>query len=478
MAMATFALVIAGLFAAGASAAALALAYQHLRYYAEPDFQRHIIRIVLIVPIYAVTSFINLFLGDASVYLMTIRDCYEAFIIYEFLTLCLEYVGGPGAVVVKCEGQVIQPSLLHCTCCVSEMPVDGRFVRRCKQYTLQFVLVKPVLAALTLVLFETGHWEEGNWSPASGFVWLQIVYNVSYTTALWALALFYAGTREVLAPFRPLLKFVVVKFVVFMTFWQGFLFAVMVQAGTLSSQDQAADLQDFLVCLEMAAAAVGLWYAFPHHEYKTVAEAGEARSLGQNIGHAISFRDVVSDTVHQFAPQYHDYVLYSEGQKRFHRTKTFVPVGHTGDLLSGDQPRTGAAGSSKARGAAAALSPAQLYDIPEGGGHPHGGFSGFEAGAGHVHGMDGIGVEWAGQGKVSGIRVHETPDRTAAPRARGPDGEGPSHSPPPPPRPRAEGREQVEAERDLEDGGAHGAGASEGRKAPNGDIALSHEGRL
>lgn len=32
-----------------------------------------------------------------------------------------------------------------------------------------------------------------------------------------------------------------------------------------------------------------------------------------NVRHVISIRDVVSDTMHQFAPTYHDYVLYSNG---------------------------------------------------------------------------------------------------------------------------------------------------------------------
>ena len=40
--------------------------------------------------------------------------------------------------------------------------------------------------------------------------------------------------------------------------------------------------------------------------------AGSGKGLGLgNVRHAISVRDVVSDTVHQFAPTYHDYVLYS-----------------------------------------------------------------------------------------------------------------------------------------------------------------------
>lgn len=38
--------------------------------------------------------------------------------------------------------------------------------------------------------------------------------------ALYGLMLFYFGTMELLAPFRPLLKLILVKTVVFLTFWQ------------------------------------------------------------------------------------------------------------------------------------------------------------------------------------------------------------------------------------------------------------------
>jgi hypothetical protein len=43
---------------------------------------------------------------------------------------------------------------------------------------------------------------------------------VSYTFALYGLLLFWIGAGELLAPFSPLLKFVLVKTVVFLTFWQ------------------------------------------------------------------------------------------------------------------------------------------------------------------------------------------------------------------------------------------------------------------
>jgi Organic solute transporter Ostalpha len=43
---------------------------------------------------------------------------------------------------------------------------------------------------------------------------------VCYTFALYGLLLFWIGAAELLQPFNPLLKFVLVKTVVFLTFWQ------------------------------------------------------------------------------------------------------------------------------------------------------------------------------------------------------------------------------------------------------------------
>ena len=50
--------------------------------------------------------------------------------------------------------------------------------------------------------------------------------------------------------------------------------------------------------------------------------AGPNTGLGlENMKHVISIHDVVSDTMHQFAPTYHNYVLYSnQGSKEAPKT--------------------------------------------------------------------------------------------------------------------------------------------------------------
>jgi hypothetical protein len=54
-----------------------------------------------------------------------------------------------------------------------------------------------------------------------GYLYVTVIYNISYTVALYGLFLFYSATKELLAPYYPLLKFFTVKSVVFLSFWQG-----------------------------------------------------------------------------------------------------------------------------------------------------------------------------------------------------------------------------------------------------------------
>lgn len=95
-----------------------------------------------------------------------------------------------------------------------------RFIRRCKQGCLQFVILKPVLVIVTLILYAKGKYEDGNFNPLQSYLYLTIIYTISYSMALYALALFYVACRDLLQPFNPVPKFIIIKSVVFLTYWQ------------------------------------------------------------------------------------------------------------------------------------------------------------------------------------------------------------------------------------------------------------------
>ena len=89
------------------------------------------------------------------------------------------------------------------------------------QATLQFCIVKPVMAFVTIWLQSYGLYEDGNWDPDKGYLYITLIYNVSISLALYALFLFYFGTKDLLRPFDPVLKFFTIKSVIFLSFWQG-----------------------------------------------------------------------------------------------------------------------------------------------------------------------------------------------------------------------------------------------------------------
>lgn len=309
--------------------------YRHLLNYTEPTYQRYIVRIIFMVPVYATMSFMSLVMGDKSIYFNSIREIYEAWVIYNFLSLCLAWVGGPGAVVTSLSGRVLKPSWNLMTCCLPPISLDGRFIRRCKQGALQFVILKPVLVAITFILYAKGKYEDGNFNAKKAYLYVTIIYTISYSLALYALLLFYVACRDLLRPFNPVPKFVIIKSVVFLTYWQGVLVFLAAKSGMIKSAEDAADIQNFVICLEMAIAAVGHLYAFP---YKVYAEAniGASSGLTGSLSHALKFNDFYHDTVHQFAPTYHDYILYNnEGEEgtRKYRARTFVPTGQEMDTV-------------------------------------------------------------------------------------------------------------------------------------------------
>ena len=85
-------LILTALFGLLAVLLSLFLIYQHATHYSKPNEQRHVIRILFMVPVYSVVSFISYYNYRHVVYYEVIRDCYEAFAIASFFWLLCNFV--------------------------------------------------------------------------------------------------------------------------------------------------------------------------------------------------------------------------------------------------------------------------------------------------------------------------------------------------------------------------------------------------
>ena len=82
------------------------------------------------------------------------------------------------------------------------------------------MILKPILVVVTLILYVKGKYKDGNFNPKQSYLYLTIIYTISYTMALYVLALFYVACKDLLQPFNPVPKFIIIKSVVFLTYWQ------------------------------------------------------------------------------------------------------------------------------------------------------------------------------------------------------------------------------------------------------------------
>ncbi|CAJ0610056.1 unnamed protein product [Cylicocyclus nassatus] len=339
---------LAGLFTWAALLITSHQIYQHLRWYSCPTEQRWIVRILFIVPIYAFDSWLSLifFSDNVYIYFNSIRDCYEAFVIYSFLSLCYEYLGGESNIMAEIRGKPIKPTNYYtCTCCLAGKQYTIEFLRFCKQATLQFCFIKPVMAVITLFLVGMGKYEDGNWRADQGYLYITLVYNVSISLALYGLFLFYTATKELLSPYSPVLKFLTVKSVIFLSFWQGLLIAIL---GATSAIDPvvdsngnvvinkgtvAAGYQNFLICIEMFFAAIALKFAFGVSAYAdahSVSHSNDGRpvtlqSISSSLKETMNPKDIMQDAIHNFHPQYQQYTQHSNPQRSGQSSSSKMP---------------------------------------------------------------------------------------------------------------------------------------------------------
>jgi hypothetical protein len=217
------------------------------------------------------------------------------------------------------------------------------------------VILKPILVVITFILYAKGKYEDGNFSVNQSYLYITIIYTFSYSMALYALALFYAACRDLLRPFNPVPKFIIIKSVVFLTYWQGVLVFLAAKSRFIKNAEKAADLQNFVLCVEMLIAAIGHLFAFPYKEYAG-ANARVSAGFRESLLHALKFNDFYHDTVHQFAPTYNEYVLYNhdgEITQTKHPSGSTVPSGQNVELagitvVASNSPVTSSVSSNQA----------------------------------------------------------------------------------------------------------------------------------
>ena len=326
----------------------------HLVNYSRDDLQRHVIRIVLVIPIYCTASWLEIAYPNSATICHAIVDFWEALVIYSFFNLILEYVGGEHNWLL-CVQQSHPEGLQHLQpfswCFPKRMDLNPSWLRACKVACFQFVFIKPFFGLLMLPVLFTGNYYVAPWPLIR-----DIVYNITYTIAMYALALLYLTTHShpSLKPKRPLAKFTSVKIVIFFTYWQRYLLVFF----DLTDAQMSATLS-FLTMVEMTLCAIPInWVAFPWREFQTglldsaevlaqtsaleLVENGNASPSDKMRNGVNRFNRVVNNAMKVFSP---NDMVETANQNFTSKYKTHVLLESSQEYVIEDNPTAAAAAS-------------------------------------------------------------------------------------------------------------------------------------
>jgi hypothetical protein len=188
-----------------------------------------------------------------------------------FLSLLYSYVGvstSKKQIPDGIKGRIIHHSFPVTLFVPKEAKLDQKSLKQLEDWTWQFVIVRPVVSILIVILELLG-WYEGAITRICS-----IILNISVSLAMYSLILIYHVFHNELIPRKPLAKILCIKGVVFFSFWQGVVLQLLASTGVITSDHIWLEInqieeayQNLFVCVEMVMFAILQQYAFSASDY-------------------------------------------------------------------------------------------------------------------------------------------------------------------------------------------------------------------
>ncbi|XP_057854574.2 protein LAZ1 homolog 2 isoform X3 [Cryptomeria japonica] len=294
-----WALIVGGISVAVALTLSFLLILQHLRAYNNPAEQKWIVIVLFMVPVYASESVLSLWNPRISIECDILRNCYEAIALYAFGNYLIACLGGENrsiefleresnsdlSVALLKDNQNKKEFIQHpfpLSLMIRPWVRGQEFYRFTKFGIVQYMILKTVCAFLALVLELCGVYGDGEFKWHYGYPYITIVLNFSQGVAIAIIC-----SPSVLGVSLP------------------------------GGQKFQSGLQDFLICVEMAFAAVAHIFVFPVEPNRHSDENNHGSLTLESTSMTVETR---KDTDKSFDKEGHDVVQVSQTEVEGHGT--------------------------------------------------------------------------------------------------------------------------------------------------------------
>ncbi|XP_042366380.1 organic solute transporter subunit alpha [Plectropomus leopardus] len=188
-------------------------------------------------PVIGTMSCLGMWIPRATMFTDMTSACYFAIVVFKFLILMLEEVGGDEAFLRRAGKHKLKISTGPCCCCCLCLPyvaITRRSLFLLKLGSFQFALLKIVFTVLSIVLYTNGTFNLADLTIKGAAIWINPFVGILTIIALWPVAIIFMHLRTALRTLKIIPKYAMYQLVLILSQLQTAIINILALNGTIA----------------------------------------------------------------------------------------------------------------------------------------------------------------------------------------------------------------------------------------------------
>ncbi|KAF7661749.1 hypothetical protein LDENG_00253630 [Lucifuga dentata] len=191
----------------------------------------------IIIWVIGTMSCLGMWIPRATMFTDMTSACYFAIVVFKFLILMLEEIGGDEAFLWRAGKHKLKISTGPCCCCCCCLPyvaITRRSLFLLKLGSFQFALLKIVFTILSIVLWTNGTFDLTNLEITGATIWINPFVGILTIIALWPVAIMFMHLKTVLRTLKIIPKYAMYQLVLILSQLQTAIINILAFQGTIA----------------------------------------------------------------------------------------------------------------------------------------------------------------------------------------------------------------------------------------------------
>ncbi|XP_060920686.1 organic solute transporter subunit alpha [Labrus mixtus] len=188
-------------------------------------------------PVIGTMSCLGMWIPRATMFTDMFSACYFSIVVFKFLILMVEEVGGDEGFLKRAGKHKLKISTGPCCCCCLCLPyvaITRRSLFLLKLGSFQFALLKPVFTILSIVLWTNGTFDLADLNITGSAIWINPFVGILTITALWPVAIMFMNLRTALRTLKIIPKYAMYQLVLVLSQLQTAIINILALNGTIA----------------------------------------------------------------------------------------------------------------------------------------------------------------------------------------------------------------------------------------------------